>query len=84
MVYIRSVSSFLKFGSQTSKNVHDVRKVCLETTLCVLACFIKFYVFILDKILVGGSTLVYDYLWVVNVWENIPKDHPRVLEEGSF
>ena len=50
MVFIDSVSSFVKFGGQTSKNVHDVRKVCLEKTLCVLACFIEFYVFVSEKI----------------------------------
>ena len=32
------------------KDVHDVRKVCLETTLCVIACFDEFYVLVLDEI----------------------------------
>ena len=54
MVFKVSVSSFVKFGGQTSKNVHDIRKVCLETTLCIYACFIEFYVFVLDKIHVRG------------------------------
>ena len=48
ILFIGSVSSFMKYVSQTSKNVYDVRKVSLETTLCVL-CFIEFYVFVLDE-----------------------------------
>ena len=47
---IGSVSSFVKFGRQMSKNIHDVRKVCLEPTLGVYACFVKFYLFVLNKI----------------------------------
>ena len=35
MMYIGSVSGFVKFGGQISKNVHDVRKMFLEMTLCV-------------------------------------------------
>ena len=54
MVYIGTVSSFVKVEGQTSKNVHDVRKVCLETNLCVLECFIEFYVLVLDEIYVRG------------------------------
>ena len=72
----------MKFGGQTSKNVHDVRKVCLETTLCVLACFVEFYVFVLNEIPVRGHKIVYKHIQIVNIRENIPKDHPRVLEEG--
>ena len=82
MMYIGSVSSFVKFGGQTSKNVHDIQNVCLETTLCVFACFVEFYVFVLDEIHVIGTKLIYKHVWVVKVRENIPKDYPRVLEEG--
>ena len=71
----------MQFEGQTSKNVHDVRKVCLETTLCVYACFVKFYVFVLDEINVRGPKIIYDHVWVGNTRLNIPKDHPRVLEE---
>ena len=35
MMNIGSVAIFVKFGGQISKNVHDVRKMCLEMTLCV-------------------------------------------------
>ena len=58
MVYIFSVWCFVKFGGQTCKTVHYVRKVCLETTLCVYACFVEFYVFILDETLVIVPKLV--------------------------
>ena len=54
-MYIDSVSSFLKFGGQTSKNVHGVRKVCLETSLRVYVCFVEFCVFVLDETHVVGS-----------------------------
>ena len=57
-MFLGSMFSFMKFGGQTSKNVHDIRKVYLEMTLCVLACFAKFYVFYLDEIDVGGPNIV--------------------------
>ena len=56
------MSNFMKFGGQTSKNVHDVRKVCLEMTLCVLACFIEFYVFFFDEIDVRGPKIIYKHI----------------------
>ena len=57
-MFLCSVSCFVNFGAQTSKKVHDVLKVCLEMTLCVLACFVKFYMFILNEIDVVGPKLV--------------------------
>lgn len=51
IVFVRSVSCFMKFEGQTSKNVHDVRKVCLKTTLCFLARFVKFYGFVFMKLI---------------------------------
>ena len=65
-----------------SNNVHDVRKVCLETSLYVLVYFIEFYVFVLDEINVRGPKLVYKHIQVGNVQAKLPKDQPRVLEEG--
>ena len=73
--------SFIKFGGQTSTYGHDVRKVCLEMIFCVLPCFIKFYVLVLDEIDVVSPKLVYINILVRNVWENIPMYHPRVLKE---
>ena len=70
----------LKLHEVWRSNVHDVRKVCLETTLCVLTCFIEFYVFVLDEIGVSPK-LVYEYIWVGNIQMKVPKDQPRVLEE---
>ena len=66
-----------------SKNVYDVRNMCLEMTLCVQACFVKFYVFVLDEIYVRGFKHQEDRIWVSNFWDIIPKNHPRVLEEGT-
>ena len=57
----------MKFGGQTSKNVYDVRKVCLETTLRVYVCFIVFDVFVLHETHVLGLKHVYDNIWVGNV-----------------
>ena len=31
-----------------------------------------------------GAKLVYNHVWVVNVKANIPKDQPKVLEEGPM
>ena len=64
----------MKFEGKKSKNVHNVRKVCLKMTLCVLACFIKFYVFILDEIDMGGIKIIYEHTRVEKFPENVPKD----------
>ena len=60
----RMFFKFQNFGGQRSNNVHDVRKVCLEMTLCVLACFMEFYMFVFDEINVTGPKLVYEHIWV--------------------
>ena len=67
-----------------TKNVQRISKICLWLTLYIEAYFVEFYVFVLDKIHVRGSKLIEGYVWVVNIRENIPKDHPRVLEEGPM
>ena len=82
MMYIGCVSSFLKFGGQTFKNVHDVLKVCFEMTSCVLESFVEFYAFVLDEIYMECLKLIYENIWIGNVQVKVPKDHPRVLEEG--
>ena len=74
----------MKFRGQTFKNVHDVRKVYLEMTLCVLMCFVEFYVLVFDEIDVRDPKLVYKNIWVGNVRPNIPKDQPRVFEDGPI
>ena len=56
-MFIGSVSILMKFEGQMSKNIHDVRKVYLEMTLRVMACFVAFYVFILDEIYLGGPKI---------------------------
>ena len=76
------MSCFVEFGDQTSKNVHDIRKMCLETTLCVSTCFVEVYVLVLGKNHVIGAKIIYVHVWVGKVRAKIPKDHPRVLEEG--
>ena len=58
MNYYSVYSQCVKFREVWRSNVHDVRKVCLELTLCVYACFVEFYVFILDEIHVGGPKLI--------------------------
>ena len=72
----------MMFVGQTSKNVHDVRKSCLGTTLCILAFSLNFTLLILDEIYLEGPKLLYNNIWVGNVQANIPMDQPRVLEEG--
>ena len=44
--------------------------------------FIEFYIFLLDEVHVRGSKLMYEHVWAGNVWENIPEDYLRVVEEG--
>ena len=41
-----SVLSFVKFGYQSTKNVHEFREVCLRMYLCVLLCLDEFYGFV--------------------------------------
>ena len=64
-----------------SNNVHNIRKVCLETTLCVLACFVEFYLFVLNEIVLRYPKIVYKYIRVGNIRHKIPKEQPGVLEE---
>ena len=47
IVILMFLGSGVKFGGQTSKNVYDVRKVCLRECLCILVCLCEFYVFVL-------------------------------------
>ena len=75
--------SLMKFGGQTSKKVDDVRKIILETTLCVLACFIKLYVFVLDKIDMGGTKIVYDHIRYGNVCGKTPRTIQGSLRKDS-
>ena len=62
IAFISSVLSFGMFGGQISKNIHDVCKVCLEVTLCVLACFIMIYVLRLEEADVMGP-IVRKHIW---------------------
>ena len=84
MVYIVSMSCFVKFGGQTSNNVQYVRKVYLEINLCVNASFVYFYIFFFDEIDVVGPKLVYEHVCVRNVRENITMDNLRVLYKGPM
>ena len=74
----------MKFGGQSSKNVYDIRKVCLEMCLCALVCFIEFYVLVFDEIDVIYPKVVYEHIRVRNFWETILKVQPMVLEEGPI
>ena len=58
------------FGGQTLKNVHDVRNVCLETTLCVYVCFVEFYVFVFDETHVVGPKIARKHILIGNVGVN--------------
>ena len=53
-------------------------------TLCLLACLVEFYMFILDEMDVKGIKIVYEHIRVGNVQEKVLKDQPRVLEEWAF
>ena len=82
MSYYGVYRKYINFDEVCRSNVqeiHDVQKVFLETTLCIFACFVKFYVFVLDEILVKGPKFVCKLIRVKNAQENIPKDHPRIL-----
>ena len=57
MVFKVSVSSFVKVGGQTSKNVHDVWKVFFKTTLYVYLCFVEFHVLVFNETHVVGPKI---------------------------
>ena len=71
MTYNDVYRQCVKFHKVWRSNVQDDRKVCLETCLCALVCFVKFYVFVLDEI------DVYEYIRVENVRTKLPKDQPH-------
>ena len=62
MSYISVLRKCVKYGGQTSKNVHDVRKVCLRKCLCVFVCLSEFYVSALPEIDVGRSLHIEEYV----------------------
>lgn len=57
-MFVVSLMRFMKFGGQSSRNVHDVQKVFLATTLCIFACFVKFTVLVLYEIYIGVPNIV--------------------------
>ena len=62
MFYIVSLSSFVMFGGQTSKNVHDFQKYSLETTFYVYVCLVEFYVFVLYEIHERVPKIMYEHV----------------------
>ena len=60
------MSNFIKFGGQTPKNIHDVRKACLEATLGVNACFVEFYLILLDETHFVGPNHLFEHICVGN------------------
>lgn len=73
------MSIFIIYAGQRSKNVHNVRKVCLETTLCVLGCFVEFYVFIFYTI----DVEVFEHIWTYSSLKNLVK-HLEGQNNGSW
>ena len=87
MSYYSLYRQYFMFYEVWRSNVQECSqrsKGCLQTTLCVLACFVQFYVFVLNEIHVRGHKIVYKYIRVGNVQVKLPKDHPRVLDKGPF
>ncbi len=39
---------------------------------------------VLEEINLRGDKIIYNHVWVGNVWSNIPKDQPRALEGGPI
>lgn len=72
---------FMMFKGRMSKNVHDFQKVCLEVTLCVLACFFELYIFIMDETDVIGSNSYKNILGSETSGQNSPRIDERVLVE---
>ena len=54
----------MMFRGKRSRNVHDVTKVWLETTLFVFSRSIEFYVFVLDEIHVEGPKIEYNIFFL--------------------
>ena len=66
MVFIVTMFIFMKFRSQTSKNAQDVRKLALESLVC-LACLDVFYVFIFVDNFMEGIQNIMVYINIVNI-----------------
>ena len=81
IIYIGSVSSFVKFKGQTSMTFE---RFTLKRPCVCKHVSSSFMLFVLDEIHVRGDILTYEHVWVGSVQVNIPKDHPRVLVEGPF
>ena len=84
MIYNSVYKQFFKFHEVWRANVHDIRKNCLEITLCVLVCFVEFYVFVMDELGVGVLNLYMNIFKFKNSGKKVPKDQPRFLQEGPF
>ena len=67
MSYYGVYMQCIKFPEVWWSNVHDVQKICLETTLHVNACFVEFYVFVLETNHVVGTTILCKHIWVGNI-----------------
>lgn len=78
---------FLKFRGQTSKIVQEVRKIALETYMCVSWVSVA-YIKVLRVIVLGENDVevylnfkVYIYIWNTRV--RLLKDPVRVPQEGT-
>lgn len=67
IVLIWCVSCFAMIGGLTSKNINDVWKVCLGSTLLVYVCFVEVCIYFLDETYVIRPKLVCKNMWVANV-----------------
>lgn len=65
--------TLMEFGGQTTKNIHNSLKVCLQTTFWALECFVKFYMFILYEIYIRGGKIVYDHIQIWKLQEKLCK-----------
>ena len=73
MSYYSVYRNSLKFRDVCRSNIKKRprrSKGLLETTMCVYACFIIFYVYVLDETYVVGNKLVYKHIWdgIAQVW----------------
>ena len=54
-MFLGSVWNFVTFEGQTSRNIHDFKKVRLKKCYCIFMYVSEFYVFVLIEIDVGCS-----------------------------
>ena len=82
-VYRKYVQFHEVWGSN-AQNVITFESFALKGPCVSYHVLLSFFMFILDKIDMGGPKIVYKYILVGKFCAKVPEDQPRVIYEGTF